>query len=632
MLKRFFFFALLLFSCTVLPESSHSGEAAIPMDRKNMEWPTYRPYELLVRIKHGTDSKKLAALHLSLEAKPVKKLTGMGVIKIRVNPETDIDGILQRYRASGLVLEAERHAVRYPLISDLPNDTFVNEQWGLDSADAVNAWKIGQGSQSTVVAIIDTGIDYNHPNLQQNIWINMAEQEGMAGIDDDGNGYVDDIHGYDFADDDPHPMDYSGHGTHVAGIIGAAGNNGSGVTGICWDIQLMPLKVQRNGSSDFDLSHIIDAVEYARQKGVRIFNCSYGGPSYSAIEFAVLDTIRESGGLIICAAGNNGVDIDSGNALYPAGYDLDNIIAVAAIGSTGELCEWSNYGAASVDLAAPGADILSTVPVYAPTMYSEIRADSVAYAAIGMTFAGITDEAGILGQLMDCGYGYPEEIPAGIAGNIALVKRGCVNSESFYFHQKISNVQSVGGIGVIIYNNVPGNFEGTLGILGDWIPAVSISQEDGQSLLPQLPLQIRLINNNRDDPTFYGKMSGTSMATPFVSGLAGLILSRNPSMSCTDIRHIILDNAEPIASAAGKTVSGGRINLFDALGAMLIPGDLTGDDRLELDDLIISQRILSGIDPGHTVVYHPETSDIDHNGKIGLEETLYILKQMVEAK
>ncbi|HOX03547.1 MAG: S8 family serine peptidase [Verrucomicrobia bacterium] len=243
----------------------------------------------------------------------------------------------------------------------IPNDPMFGEQWGLHSISDVDvngpeAWDIATGDPSVVVAVIDTGVEWNHPDLAANIYLNEKEFEGIPGVDDDGNGYVDDIRGWDFVASDNDPMDESGHGTHVAGVVGAVGNNGIGVAGIQWQGRILPLRFI--GASGGYVSDAIAAIEYAVAMGARISNNSWGGTTYSS---ALYDAIRNAGAaghLFVAAAGNNGQNSDDA-PFYPAAYDLDCIASVAAVDSALNRAGFSNYGAESVDLGAPGVGICS---------------------------------------------------------------------------------------------------------------------------------------------------------------------------------------------------------------------------------------------------------------------------------
>lgn len=254
-------------------------------------------------------------------------------------------------------------------LSSVPNDPRYFEQWGLNNLggyqglrdadiDATDAWAAGNtGNPSFVVAVVDSGMDLTHPDLRANLWTNPNEIPGN-GIDDDGNGFIDDVHGWDFFDGDNDPSDANGHGTHVAGTIGAVGNNSIGVTGVAWNIKLMPLKIGGAGPS-VDTSAAIKAIDYAVRMGVKVSNHSWGGSGINAALETAIRNARNAGHLIVAAAGNDGRDTNQ-VPVIPANIDLDNIISVAASTRQDTLAGFSNFGSTSVDLAAPGEGILST--------------------------------------------------------------------------------------------------------------------------------------------------------------------------------------------------------------------------------------------------------------------------------
>ena len=260
-------------------------------------------------------------------------------------------------------------------LSRLSNDPSFSQLWGLENLggggkvadadiDAPAAWDVTTGSSSVVVGIIDTGIDYNHPDLAANIWTNPGEIAG-DGLDNDGNGFPDDIHGWDFFNEDSDPFDDNGHGTHVAGTIGAVGNNGLGVAGVNWNVKLMGLKFLSASGSGLT-TDAIRAVNYStmmRERGVNLVatNNSWGGGGYDPTMENAIQAAGDQGVLFVAAAGNDGANIETGS-YYPAGYSSNNIISVAATTSSDTLASFSNYGATRVDLGAPGASIYSTLP------------------------------------------------------------------------------------------------------------------------------------------------------------------------------------------------------------------------------------------------------------------------------
>ncbi len=251
-----------------------------------------------------------------------------------------------------------------------PNDTFYSLEWGMnntgqtvngdpgtnnDDIDAPQAWDVTTGSSTFVVADIDTGMRKTHEDLAPNIWTNPGEIAGN-GVDDDGNGYKDDTWGWNFYSNNNNPNDDNGHGSHTAGTIGAKGNNAKGVAGVAWNCKLVALKfLGRTGSGS--TSGAISAINYCVDKGIKVSNNSWGGPGSSSLQSAITSA-QTAGHLLICAAGNSGVNIDT-SPTYPASYTNSNIISVAAINNDFGLASFSNYGTTGVDLAAPGVMIAS---------------------------------------------------------------------------------------------------------------------------------------------------------------------------------------------------------------------------------------------------------------------------------
>jgi subtilisin family serine protease len=235
--------------------------------------------------------------------------------------------------------------------------------------DAPEAWDITRGNGTTVVGVIDSGVDYTHPDLASNIWINSGEVAG-DNVDNDGNGYVDDVRGWDFANNDNNAMDDNGHGTHVSGTIAATQNNGVGVAGVA-SAKIMPLKflgADGNGSTSAAIAAINYATKMRRDYKVdlRVLNNSWGGGGFSQALYDAVKASGDQGILFAAAAGNGGADqVGDDNDLYaqyPANYNLANIISIAATDTNDVRGSFSNYGATSVDLAAPGVDVLSTYP------------------------------------------------------------------------------------------------------------------------------------------------------------------------------------------------------------------------------------------------------------------------------
>ena len=261
-------------------------------------------------------------------------------------------------------------------LAQVPNDPGFSQEWGLDNTgqsggtpgadiSAAPAWDITTGSSSVVIGIVDTGVDYNHPDLAPNMWTNPGEIAGN-GKDDDGNGFVDDVHGYDFADNDSDPGPGSGHGTHVAGIAAGAGNNGTGATGTAWHASIMALKTFSDDGSGY-ISDSVSALNYAAMMrrtygvNVRVTNNSWVTDQYVSSLRTALKADGDAGILTVAAAGNGSYNVDA-SPLYPAAYDLNTIISVAGTDRYDNLADFSVWGPNTVDLAAPAANIYGPIP------------------------------------------------------------------------------------------------------------------------------------------------------------------------------------------------------------------------------------------------------------------------------
>jgi subtilisin family serine protease len=333
----------------------------------------YAPGELLVKF-HADNSnarEKLARVGLVT----ISSFSTLGWQHLRLPPGMAVEEGMARYRSlSGIEAVQPNFVYR---TQSTPNDPRFNELYGLARIQAPLAWDTTTGSPSVVVAVIDLGVDYNHEDLSPNMWRNPGEtgldsggqDKSTNGIDDDGNGYADDVFGIDTINHDSNPMDDSGHGTHVSGTIGGTGNNGVGVVGVNWNVRIMAIKshgADGNGTS----ASVVEAFQYAammRRRGinVRVTNNSWGGaPEAAAYDQALKDAVDAAGNtgiLNVCAAGNFGRDNDA-LPFYPASYDSPSIVAVAASDQNDNRAGFSSRGATSVDLAAPGVSILSTFP------------------------------------------------------------------------------------------------------------------------------------------------------------------------------------------------------------------------------------------------------------------------------
>ncbi|HEX6045885.1 MAG TPA: S8 family serine peptidase [Pyrinomonadaceae bacterium] len=378
---------------------------------KKRTYPTAAPGEILVRFRQGSTGKRLGRQVVTERtgrqiAMTVKAIgPGSEIVEglriAQVDP-ADTSNAIAALRARPDVVYAEPNLIRRALVT--PNDPRFPDMWGLKNTGqrvsfgghsgtagndirAEQAWESMTGSRNVVVGVVDTGIDLNHEDLRDNIWVNKAEIAGN-GVDDDGNGFVDDINGWDFAHNDASVFDYTeptyppsdtyagdfdDHGTHVAGTIGALGNNGVGVTGVNWQVSLLPLKflVDDGLGTSADLLKALAYAKAMRQlwdssggtKGanIRILNNSYGSEGFSQAELDAIRSLSDVGILFVVAAGNEAVSNDL-FPVYPSNYTSPNLISVAASGGGGIRASFSNFGEATVNVTAPGEYILSTTP------------------------------------------------------------------------------------------------------------------------------------------------------------------------------------------------------------------------------------------------------------------------------
>ncbi|MFP5261458.1 MAG: S8 family peptidase [Blastocatellia bacterium] len=445
------FLFVLLSSALVLPPS----KSAYSQPREHVRAP-YVENQMLVKFKSDAgpapDSAEMSDFVLTRHGARVQPLRGSGrgaQYMIELDGSLSVEEAVRQAASDPRVEYAEPNYLLYS--ANTPNDTLFNQQWGLyntgflgqgkpgSDIGATRAWDYTTGSDDVVVAVIDTGVDLSHVDLSPNAWVNRAERPGN-GVDDDNNGYVDDVNGWNFVTGRPTTYDNADtdwHGTHVSGIVGAAGNNGIGVTGVAWHVKLMSLKFV--GDKSGSTADAVRAINYAidqrrRGVGVRVINASWGGPFESASLKSAIIAAGDAGILFVCASGNGGDDeygddVDA-TPEYPAAWsrEIPSIISVAAVTSTDDLAYFSNYGRTTVQVAAPGFLVMSTTP-----------------------------------------------------GNQ------------------------------------------------------------------------------------YGMGSGTSMATPHISGIAALVFSRQPSLTPAQVRQRIVATADPVASLVSAVTSSGRANAYNAV-------------------------------------------------------------------
>jgi len=338
----------------------------------------HKPGQLIVRFANKADGKPRSRAEKdqilnSLGAGAVKRefkiVPGLSVVKMP--PGLTVEKALEKLNKANGILYAEPD-YQVKALSTFPNDTSFGSLWGMHNTgqsggtvdadiDAPEAWDISTGSSDIIVAVIDTGVDYTHSDLAANMWVNQLEFSGTPGVDDDGNGFVDDIYGYDFCNNDGNPMDDHYHGTHCAGTIGAVGNNGTGVAGVCWNVKIMALKFLDSSGSGYT-SDAIESVQYSVLMGANVSSNSWGGGGgYNQGLKDAIDAAGAAGMLFVAAAGNDNSNNDT-IPFYPSNYTSPSLIAVMATDRNDNKSSFSNYGLVSVDLGAPGSSILSCKP------------------------------------------------------------------------------------------------------------------------------------------------------------------------------------------------------------------------------------------------------------------------------
>ncbi len=340
---------------------------------KQKEWKGYKEGELLVKFKKGTWWVTKSATHKLYKAKVKKKLESVDIEQIELEEGMTVEKALALYKNDPDVEYAEpNYKVKKAVVPFVPNDSFYNRQWHHNNIESEKAWgkaiekMESSPTSSIIVAILDTGVDYNHPELKDHIWKNEAEN-CTDNLDNDNNGFKDDCVGWNFVKNNNDPMDddiagAGSHGTHVAGIVSALGNNGFGVIGVAGitaNIKIMPVKILDEYGDGY-VSDVIEGIQYAKKMGAKIINLSLEADESVSQINSLDDAIKDAPDkLFVVAAGNGSEDLNSEN-IYPASFNRNNIVSVAATDNDDKKTNYSNYGANIVHLGVPGNNIYST--------------------------------------------------------------------------------------------------------------------------------------------------------------------------------------------------------------------------------------------------------------------------------
>jgi subtilisin family serine protease len=415
---------------------------------------------------------------------------------------------------------------RMDLSSAQATPSLSNGLYGLLTTNATTVHGRGWTGTGIIVGVADTQLDIAHPDIAGNL---NAHTDCVSRNPCSGSGWQN---------------DGETHATHVAGtILGVA--NGQGVLGVAYDAKLVHARVLGPGGGS--TSDIMRGVTWLKDRGAKIINLSLGGGVKSRTEENFYKSLRNTYGVIVVAAtGNDGRTSVS----YPAAYAIN--VAVGAVDVNDAVASFSNRGK-NIDITAPGVMVLSSVPAGTGSEAS-VTAGSE-YRAFGMEFAGMTN--GISGNLVYCGLGQAGEFPAGVSGNIALIQRGTID-----FATKAANAKNAGATAAIIYNNVAGDFSGTLGAAGSWIPTVAVSDTAGAALRQQASGTVL------NKVSSWDHYDGTSMATPHAAGVFALVWAANPAMTASSVETTIKNNCDDKGAAGYDTTYGyGRVNANRALQA-----------------------------------------------------------------
>jgi subtilisin family serine protease len=533
--------------------------------------PEYVPGELIVRFNAGSGPTRRAEILRENGARRKRTMRLPGAEVVSVARGKSVEAAARELEAQPGVVFAEPNYIYRPMA--MPNDPRFGALWGLQQAtdrdiDAPEAWEEQTGSAAIKVAIVDTGVAYDHPDLAANM-----------------------LAGYDFFDDDADPRDYDGHGTHVAGTIGAVGNNGTGVTGVNWDVSLLPVRVL--GPDGGTVETVTNGFAYAAAQGAKVVNASLGGSGASQ---AMKDSIDAAASttLFVLAAGNAGSDNDA-FPVYPCSYPSPNLVCVAATDETDALAVFSNYGDGSVDVAAPGTRIESTWPGFTTVFGETFETDLARWAGGGTPNTWGRTSARAAGgsfSVTDSPVGDYENFtdnwlrlttPINLSGQIGCHAAYAMSLAIEDDYDLVSLETSTDGsawAGVDWHatDTLESAFEqiesplfeltgSPVGYLRFRLESDVIERDDGVYIDD---LRVRCIGTtySSDD---YRRLDGTSMASPHAAGVAALVWAENPAATVSTVRSALLANVDQVPSLAGAVATGGRLNADRAARSVSTP-------------------------------------------------------------
>jgi hypothetical protein len=563
----------------------------------------YEPGRVIVRYARGVSAGERAAVRRDADAAGVLPLDLARAEVLKLAPGASVGATVRDLENRDDVEFVQPDYV-YQL-EGIPSDTLFAQQWALNNTgqtvngssgapdadiDAPEAWDVSAGSDSIVVGVLDSGVNTRHPDLAPNIFVNAAESGGAAGVDDDGNGRVDDINGFDFVNNNRFVSDdVEEHGTMVASVLGARGNNGFGVSGAAQNVRILPLQAA-TPLGGISTAAAANAIAYARAMGARVINMSFG--NYTAENPTLTAAIDASPGILFTTSAGNEAANNDATPHWPSQLTLTraNVIAVANSDKSDGLSASSSYGAASVDLAAPGADIAGAqVPVDSTPVFSE----SFDGALSGWSLGGwaVTNERAHSG---------PNSLADSPGGTYAANADETAESPTFAFpadstfcfveHRRRRRLQvdadfysvraRVGVAGLVTIERISEDSAGTGFAFGT--PGFARNGAANASVAFRLTSDATVASDgvHIDDvavkcgPTAaatYRFADGTSFSSPMAAGVAALMLSVNPGLTPGDLKALLRANADPVAALAGKTSTGARLNANRAVRAAVPP-------------------------------------------------------------
>jgi subtilisin family serine protease len=592
-----------------------SGAAPIGLEKRVGTAAKYVPGELIVQFRTGVSASARSSALGASDARATRGLDQVGLVLVRLKKGVSVQAAAAELESDPRVMFAEPNYVYH--LSAIPNDPRFPQLWGMHQGsdhdiDAPQAWNLTTGRVGVRVAVIDSGIAYDHPDLAGNIWVNNDPPDG---VDNDGNGKRDDTRGWDFVGDDNQPLDHNGHGTHVAGTIGAVGDNALGVTGVSWDVSLMPLRAA-DGHGRLTAANIRQAVAYACAERAHIVNGSFGGPGKSRALANLIKSAACRRTLFIFAAGNDGTNLTANRRATnsypceyhrpaPQGFSVKNIVCVAATTRADRLASYSNHGPAAVHLAAPGGN--------GGADSQEIRSTWPGYQVVWGP-----DDMGTVGT-------WGDQINAGANGAAApLWDRTNAHSSSptssltdspagNYVNSAITTIRNMTAINLTgqfgcaidydllldteLFFDFFGIFAGTSTLTEDEEIEALSGSSGGQFVMltsdltsfdgaPEVYVRFFLDSDRsiREDGAYvddvlvkcvaangegYETISGTSMATPHVAGVAALLKAKVPGFSVTKLKNAILQGVEKKRNLRNRVSTGGRLNARRSLNVAL---------------------------------------------------------------